>query len=305
MPKNFIDSELWNRDWFLEMDGRSQLFCVYLNCHCDHAGIWNPSFKRFEQSTGFRINSSEYISMCNKGGACRILVLDSGKWWLTGFIEDQYKTKELFENNLAIKGVINSLRFNQVPYLSYGYKLGVSKPLQGAKEKDKEKEKEQESLKGEDVSKKDDVTIQEQDLGESPLGALARFLFVGPKEWEPCEEQIKGFWIRWCQNYQGLIEKAIMEAEQYRIYCEATGTAGQYVKTPEKWIQTNQHLTDWKLKTEQAKNGNNAQGVNRQGFGNGAGQGRNRVIGAVEQREIDAGLLTLDGVGDKLKTRKF
>ena len=36
-----------------------------------------------------------------------------------------------------MRGVKNSLDFNNVPYLSYGYKLGATKPLQGAKDKDR------------------------------------------------------------------------------------------------------------------------------------------------------------------------
>jgi hypothetical protein len=141
MPKRFSDSELWNRDWFLNLEGRHQLFCLYLRDQCDHAGVWNPSFKRFEQSTGFRINPSDYISACNKDGAIRIIILENGKWWITGFIEDQYKTKELTPSNYAYRGVINSLDFNQVPYESIGYKVGDRKPLEGAKDKDKDKDK--------------------------------------------------------------------------------------------------------------------------------------------------------------------
>lgn len=141
MAKRFSDSDLWNRDWFLNLEGRHQLFCLYLRDICDHAGVWNPAFKRFEQSTGFRVNPEEYLKACNSPESVRIIVLANGRWWITGFIEDQYKTKTMNESNAAHRGIINSLRFNNVPYLSCGYEIApikpLSSPLLGAKDKDK------------------------------------------------------------------------------------------------------------------------------------------------------------------------
>jgi hypothetical protein len=124
MAKRLSDSDMWNRDWFLNLkNGKYQLFCLYLRDHCDHAGVWNPAFKRFEQSTGFRINPNDYLSMINND-RIRVHVLENGKWWLTGFIEDQYKNGMVLNMNFnPMKGVFNSLRANKVPYESYGYKL--------------------------------------------------------------------------------------------------------------------------------------------------------------------------------------
>ena len=144
MSKRFFDSSLWDRDWFLELDSRSQLFCLYLREKCDHAGIWSPSFKRFEQTTGVRINPNDYISMCNKDGATRILILPNGRWWITGFIEDQNNgCKILNTANKYYLGVFRQLENNQVPYLSFGYKIaptkGIEAPTKGHKEEDKER----------------------------------------------------------------------------------------------------------------------------------------------------------------------
>lgn len=132
MPIRFSHSELWDRDWFLSLEGKFQLFVLYLRDHCNHAGIWQPSFKRFEQVSGFRIFSEEFLLAVNSG-AERIRVLKNKKWWITGYIEDQYKGMVLKESNNAHRGVIASLRANEVDYLSIGYKLAPGDESVGPK----------------------------------------------------------------------------------------------------------------------------------------------------------------------------
>lgn len=194
MAKRFSDSELWNRDWFLNLEGRHQLFCLYLRDICDHAGVWNPAFRRFEQSTGFRVNPEEYLSACNSPESVRIMVLENGRWWITGFIEDQYKTKSMNESNGAHRGIINSLRFNNVPYLSCGYEIAPTKPLPspylGAKDKDKDKDnvivlKEEKSQEKRNTFQK--PTIQEVSehckLKGYPIDAEAFVAYYESKGW--------------------------------------------------------------------------------------------------------------------------
>ena len=106
-----------SRSHYSEIQGKYQLFVLYLRDHCDHAGVWQHGFKRFEQTTGFRINQEEFLKIVNqdKPNKPRIVVLENGRWWITGFIEDQYKTSTLDNSNRAIKGVINSIDFNKIP----------------------------------------------------------------------------------------------------------------------------------------------------------------------------------------------
>ena len=140
MAIRFSDSNLWNRDWFLDLEGKFQLFAVFLRDHCDCSGIWNPAFKRFEQSTKFRIIGAEYLAAVNKDKE-RVFVLKNGKWWIAGFIEDQNKTLLLDPKYNPHKGILNSLDFNEAPYLSYGYNLRVSDVPSRLQGKDKDKGK--------------------------------------------------------------------------------------------------------------------------------------------------------------------
>lgn len=106
------------------MEGRYQIFVLYLRDHCDCAGVWQPSFKLFEVITGFRIDQKDFLEKVNIGRE-RIIPLKNGKWWISGFVEDQSQTNIINTSNNAHKGIKRSLDFNEAPYLSMGYKLGA------------------------------------------------------------------------------------------------------------------------------------------------------------------------------------
>jgi hypothetical protein len=135
MAIRFANMTLWQRDWFLSLDGKYQLFVHYLRDHCDHAGVWQPAFRLYEKITGFRIDVEEFLRTVNAESA-RVCVLENGKWWLTGFIEDQYKTREISDKINPHKGVINSIRFNNVPYESHGYTITLRNTTDAVKEQD-------------------------------------------------------------------------------------------------------------------------------------------------------------------------
>jgi len=139
MPKRDSDPELWNRDWFMSLTGQQQLFVFYLHDHCDCAGIWQPAFKRFETVSGFRINQQDFIAAVNSDGHIRLVVLQSPTrgtlWWLTGFIEDQCRTRFINSVDNYHKGIIKQLENNQVPYKSYGYEYDPLRSLKGHKER--------------------------------------------------------------------------------------------------------------------------------------------------------------------------
>lgn len=139
MAIRLANMTLWQRDWFLGLEGRYQHFVSYLRDHCDCAGVWQPSFILFEKISGFRVKQEEFLSSVNKEQV-RVLVLDNGRWWLTGFIEDQCKTLNLSDHINPHKGVINSIRFNNIPYKSYGYTLTLQKGTGGVKDKDQDKD---------------------------------------------------------------------------------------------------------------------------------------------------------------------
>lgn len=147
MAKRYLDTEIWREDWFLDLDGREQLFWVYICSTCDHAGIWRVNTRMFEVATssetggGFRIEKEKFIEHVNKQKE-RIFVVDSSKWFIVDFIRFQYQTSKLVEKNSVHRGVIKRLTENAIHYEIYGYIVdptkGLPRPYQGSKDKDKD-----------------------------------------------------------------------------------------------------------------------------------------------------------------------
>jgi len=110
MSKRDTDTELWNEDWFLGLDDVEMLFWFYLKDRCDQAGFWRPNFKIFEATTGRRINQQKFITKINSDSQ-RVVILDNGKWFLTGYIKFQFNGILSQRNNFH-KSVYNTFRKN-------------------------------------------------------------------------------------------------------------------------------------------------------------------------------------------------
>lgn len=89
MAKRFHDTEIWSQDWFLEMPFEYQFFWFYVKDTCDHAGIWKPHKKVFEQNVGKTISYSKAIELFNSDKE-RVRVLKNGRWFLPDFFVFQY-----------------------------------------------------------------------------------------------------------------------------------------------------------------------------------------------------------------------
>ena len=113
MPKRFHDTDIWNEDWFLDMEEEYRMFWFYLKDTCDHAGIWKPNVRRFNSEVGKKINLDKALELFNAEKK-RIEKLDSGHWVLLDFINFQYGSVLNLKNSCHLS-VFNRLN-----------KLGVS-----------------------------------------------------------------------------------------------------------------------------------------------------------------------------------
>jgi hypothetical protein len=102
MSKRYTDTEIWDEDWFIDLEGPYQLFWFYVKDRCDHAGFWRPNFKRFEQISGHKIHKDKFLELANHEKQ-RIIVLDNGKWFLVNYISFHYSVlnlKNRFHNSV-------------------------------------------------------------------------------------------------------------------------------------------------------------------------------------------------------------
>lgn len=103
MAKRFIDTELFNDEWFSELSKDGKLLFIYLITNCDNAGIskFNPRLIKFQ--TGVENLELTLIELDAK-----IVTLPNKNIWIPAFIKFQYpqfpKSKVMQQVN-AIKSL--------------------------------------------------------------------------------------------------------------------------------------------------------------------------------------------------------
>lgn len=86
MKKRFTDCDKWAKQWFRRMPPSHKCAWQYLLDHCDPAGVIRIDEELAEFQIGERIDWDEFIESCGD----RIVKLDDGKLWVSGFIQFQY-----------------------------------------------------------------------------------------------------------------------------------------------------------------------------------------------------------------------
>ena len=125
MAKRFTETDKWKDPWFCDLEPLDKLFWVYLMDNCNHAGIWQVNWPLVEfHIPEFRFNEETFKD--------RVEVISEEKWHVPKFINYQYG--ELNPDNRAHLSVINQLK-------KEGVFKGLTRSLQGRKDKDKEQVK--------------------------------------------------------------------------------------------------------------------------------------------------------------------
>ena len=141
MPKRFVDTEIWQKDWFLNLSDTDKLLTKFIFDNCDCAGIYEISWRML------KVFFTSEITKENFKRIKQIKFLDDNTVFVEDFVLFQCgisSLNELNANNNAHKGIIKRLiKYNL-------FSLGANEPLTspsigalcGAQEKEKEKEKE-------------------------------------------------------------------------------------------------------------------------------------------------------------------
>lgn len=135
MTKRFTATELWEEDWFLDLDTEAKLFWFYLKDKCDHAGIWKPNVAIFNSLNGLKIDLDRVLKLINKNKE-RIQVLPNGRWFIKGFVPFQFGPHPN-KNNRVHRSIINLFSINEI---RLGSIWGQVEDKDGLKDKDKDKD---------------------------------------------------------------------------------------------------------------------------------------------------------------------
>jgi len=128
MSKRFTDSNKWDDPFFIDLPNKYKLLWVFMLDKCDHAGIYQHSKRLSTFFLGYEYEKEQILSVFNG----RVIVLDSGKWFIKKYIDFQYG--ELKENNRVHVSVMTILE-------KEGAYKGLISPMETAKDKDKDKDK--------------------------------------------------------------------------------------------------------------------------------------------------------------------
>ena len=136
MSKRFMDTALWQKEWFMLLPPKNKCAVLYLFSHCDNVGVWCPNTKLADSMIGAKAGWDELPSLCNDN----IKLLKNGKWFLVDFCDFQYgelnpscKPHASYINLLKKHGLFES----EEMYANEGYTKGIHTLKEKEKEKDK------------------------------------------------------------------------------------------------------------------------------------------------------------------------
>jgi hypothetical protein len=132
MAKRFIDTNIWDKAWYMSLSCKSKCIARYLFERCDNAGIWEPNYMIASVHIGENICEEDILSI---DSGKQFELLENGKIFIKDFCDFQYG--ELSENCKPHIPIIKRL---QKHGLFERVCKGYSKGFQTLEEKDKEKE---------------------------------------------------------------------------------------------------------------------------------------------------------------------
>ena len=142
MAKRFVDTELWQKEWFQDLSIENKLLLKYIFENCDVAGVWNSNYRLASFILGCNYSIDNINEINNKKEQFEIL--DNGNIFVVDFIKFQYGT--LSENCKPHKPVIEKLKkYNLYERVLKGFPKGFQTLEEKEQEQYKEKEQEKES----------------------------------------------------------------------------------------------------------------------------------------------------------------
>lgn len=144
--KRFTDTEIWDKEWFMDLCPKLKCLIRYLFDNCDAAGVWTPNWKLATLHIGETVSATD-LKLLNG----QIEILPGGKIFLPDFINFQYGS--LSESSPAHKPVFKAIQKNKLEGRVFNR---VSTTLQ-EKDKDKEEDKDKDFGKSENLLTWDSV----------------------------------------------------------------------------------------------------------------------------------------------------
>lgn len=152
--KRFTDTDLWKKQWYMELTPAEKIAWQYITAECDNVGVWSTNFRLAEFVIGTQLDWEKFRLKCNGN----IVVIKNGKWWLVDFIKFQYG--ELNEASPPHRSYIKLLMSHGLyDYYLKGYAKGIDTPQDKEKDQDQDKDKEEEKDQDQESECQEEVEL--------------------------------------------------------------------------------------------------------------------------------------------------
>lgn len=135
MTRRMTDTNIWQKDWYLDLSLKKKLLVKFLYDNCDCAGVYEISYRTLKNCFNEEITQKDFE------GIKQITFISENKIFIEDFIQFQYgiNINDLNPNkNNVHKGIYKSLEKNNLLTLAQG--LGNPCPRVLDKDKDKNKD---------------------------------------------------------------------------------------------------------------------------------------------------------------------
>lgn len=172
MAKRFTDTEMWDKEWYMNLSLTEKLLTRLVRDKCDVAGIYTPNMALLSTYLGVKVTIDDIL---NIDGGNQFIKLQNGKIYCAGFIEFQYGNNLNPKSKIHAK-VLTILDTNNIEdfahiednYAKYSndYYIESCRVLHTLQDKDKDKEEDKEKEKDEKKNSKIQKLATHQEMGE-------------------------------------------------------------------------------------------------------------------------------------------
>lgn len=152
MAKRFTDTDLWDKEWFMNLPPKLKCLVKYVRDKCDIAGFWSPNWRLASMHIGEEVTENDLLSI---DYGQQFEKTPDGKISCIGFINFQYG-ETLSEKSPVHRKVQAILDKNKIDYTHPQNR--VLNTLQD-KEEEEEEVKEEEKAKEEEKEKRQKIEL--------------------------------------------------------------------------------------------------------------------------------------------------
>lgn len=145
MPKRFTGTEIWEKEWFMNLSCKHKCLIRFIYDKCDASGVWVANWKLVSLYIGEEIKPEDMEILKE-----HVEMIKPGKYFVNDFISFQYgKLSEACTPHKPVFALLQ--KHGLLERVSKGYQKGIDTLVE--KEKDKDKDKDKEKDKEENINK--------------------------------------------------------------------------------------------------------------------------------------------------------